>query len=108
MIWEPNHNINLADGDVRDKPFFSWLVLLTSSVGDVTSNLGIGKGLEQCFEEADVQDEKFYKFKTFSKTRFASYAESCYSNFEKNYSICVPVLLLRARITSLETQLPGS
>ena len=95
VIWEPVHNINLADGDVRDMDIFSWLVSLTSCVGDVTSNLGIGKGLEQCFEQADSQEQKLYKFKAFSKTRFASYAESCYSNFEKNFAISVPVLLLR-------------
>ena len=64
-------------------------------MGNVTSNLGIGKGLEQCFEQADSQEQKLYKFKAFSKTRFASYAESCYSNFEKNLAISVPVLLLR-------------
>ena len=38
IIWEPAHNINLADGDVRDMDIFEWLVSLTSAVGDVTSN----------------------------------------------------------------------
>ena len=51
IIWEPAHNMNLADGDVRN--IFEWLVSLTT-VGDVTSNLGIGKGLEQCSEHAEI------------------------------------------------------
>ena len=50
VIWEPAHNINLADGDVRDQQIFSWLVSLTNCVGDVTANPVIGKGFEQCFE----------------------------------------------------------
>ena len=95
IIWEPAHNINLADGDIRGLDIFDWHVTLTSCVGEVTSNLGIGKGLEQCFEEAESQEQKFFKFKAFSKTRFASHAESCFFNFEKNFGVTVPVLLER-------------
>ena len=92
IIWEPAHNINLADGDIRNLAIFDWLVKLTSCVGDVTATLGIGKGLEQCFEEAENSGVKFYKFKTFSKSRFAPYAESSYSNFEKNFGVTIAVL----------------
>ena len=89
---EPAHNINLADGDVRNLVIFDWLVRPTSCVGDVTATLGIGKGLEQCFEEAEESGQKFYNFKTFSKTRFAPYAISSYFNFEKNFEVLTAVL----------------
>ena len=102
VIWEPAHNINLADGDVRNLAFFDWLVQLTSCVGDVTATLGIGKGLEQCFDQAEESGVKFYKFKTFSKTRFAPYAESSYSNFEKNFEVTVAVL--RERLESRDAK----
>ena len=95
IIWEPAHNINLADGDIRGLDIFDWLVTLTSCIGELTSNLGIGKGLEQCFKEAESQEQKVFKFKAFSKARFASHAESCFSNFEKKFGVTVPVLLER-------------
>ena len=60
VIWEPAHNINLADGDVRNLVIFDWLVRLTSCVGDVTATLVIGNGLEQCFEEAEESGQKFW------------------------------------------------
>ena len=52
MIFEPAHII-LADGDIRNLAIFDWLVNLRSCIGDVTATLGIGKGLEQCLEEAE-------------------------------------------------------
>ena len=79
--WEPAHNINLADGDVRKLDIFDWLINLTSLIGDVTTELGIGKGLEQSFEAANDLSQKYYKLRSFSKTRFASYAEGVYANF---------------------------
>ena len=106
VIWEPAHNINLADGDVRNLVIFDWLVRLTSCVGDVTATLGIGKGLEQCFEEAEESGQKFYKFKTFSKTRFAPYAVSSYSNFEKNFEVLTAVL--RERLDSPDKKVRDS
>ena len=101
-IWEPAHNINLADGDIRGLDIFDWLINLTSSIGEVTTALGIGKGLEQCFEQAEESGFKFYKIKSFSKTRFAPYLASSYSNFEKNFDITI--LVLRERMESKDSK----
>ena len=36
IIWEPAHNLNLADVDIRGLDIFDWLVSLTRCVGEVT------------------------------------------------------------------------
>ena len=91
-IWEPAHNINLADHYVRDMSMFDWLVHATNEVGDITEVLGIGKGLEQCLDAASELDENLYRLKSYSKTRFAAHAEKSFSNFEKSFLIIVRAL----------------
>ena len=95
-IWEPAHNINLADHDVRDMAMFDWLVRATNQVGDITEILGIGKGLEQCLDAASELDECLYRLKSYSKTRFAAHAEKSFSNFEKSFLIIVHALKERS------------
>ena len=94
--WEPAHNINLADGDVIKLDIFVWLIQLTSLIDDVSTELGFGKGLEQSFEAAKDLSQKHYKLRSFSKTRFASYDEGVYTNFETNYEINLKALAVHA------------
>ena len=42
--WEPAHNINKADEEIRKLALFDWLVKFTDVVGDITKLLSIGKG----------------------------------------------------------------
>ena len=44
-MWEPAHNLNKADEEIRKLPIFDWLVSFTADVGEVTRVLGIGKVL---------------------------------------------------------------
>ena len=94
--WDPSHNINKADEEVRKENIFDWLVKFTNDVGDLTKNLAIGKGLEQCIQAASDLDIQLYKLQTYSSTRFAAYVEKVYKNAYNDYVIIVNVLRKRA------------
>ena len=59
--WEPAHNLNKDDEEIRMLPICAWLVRFTFNVGEVTRILGIGKGLEQTKEAATDLELKLYK-----------------------------------------------
>ena len=42
QTWEPAHNLNLSDEEVRDRPDFDWLVRFTNIIKEVTGLLNIG------------------------------------------------------------------
>ena len=89
ITWEPAHNLNKADEEIRKLDFFEWLVRFTNEVGDVTSILGIGKGLEQTRQSVAELDQKLYKLQAYSVTRFASHVEKTYRNTYRSYEIIV-------------------
>ena len=37
QTWEPAHNLNLSDEEVRDRPDFDWLVRFTNIIKEVTA-----------------------------------------------------------------------
>ena len=71
--WEPAHNLNKADEEIRKLAIFDWLVRLTNEVGDITRILGIGKGLEQSKEAAFELEKQLYKLQAYSVTRFVAH-----------------------------------
>ena len=94
--WEPAHNLNKADEEIRNLPIFEWLVRFTSDIGDVTRLLGIGKGLEQSKQSAAELEQRLYKLQAYSVTRFASHVEKTYTNAYRSYEIIVRTLQTRA------------
>ena len=60
VTWDPSHNLNKADEEIRQLQIFDWLVSFTNDVGDITRTLGIGKGLEQCKQAASDLDQTLY------------------------------------------------
>ena len=95
--WDPSHNINKADEEIRNLTIFEWLVTFTNVVGDITQTLSIGKGLEQSKQAASDLDMPLYKLQTFSATRFAAYVENVYKNTYRSYQIIVKTLKQRAQ-----------
>ena len=69
-----------------------------SVVKDTVSALNIGKGLEQSLEAAQEVNEKFYKPKTLSDTRFSAYFEHSLNIFEKR--IETTIVALQKRVDS--------
>ena len=96
VTWDPSHNLNKADEEIRQLQIFDWLVSFTNDVGDITRTLGIGKGLEQCKQAASDLDKTLYKLQTYSATRFAAYVEKVYENIYKSYEIIIRALGVRA------------
>lgn len=94
--WDPSHNINKADEEIRLLQIFDWLVTFTNDVGDLTRTLGIGKGLEQSMQAASDLDMQLYKLQTYSSTRFAAYVEKVYKNTYNSYVIIIKALADRA------------
>ena len=94
--WEPAHNINKADEEVRKLSIFDWLVKFTNVVGDITKLLKIGKGLEQTKEAANELKKRLYKLQAYSVTRFASHVEKSYTNTFRSFEIIVKTLEVRS------------
>ena len=72
-VWEPAHQLELTTKDVKEDKIFSWFVDNTQVLNDVTSLLGIGKGLEQSMEASKIVGEKFYKLRSLSDIRLSAY-----------------------------------
>ena len=94
-VWEPAYQLELTTKDVRKSESFEWLEHQISVIGDITSLLNIGKGLEQSKEAAVEVGEKFYKLKALSDTRFSAYFESAINNFEKRTETTISALRKR-------------
>ena len=94
--WEPAHNINKADEEIRKLSIFDCLVKFTNVVGDITKLLNIWKGLEQTKEAANELKKRLYKLQAYSVTRFASHVEKSYTNMFKSYEIIVKTLQVRS------------
>ena len=94
--WEPAHNLNKADEEIRKLPIFEWLVRFTFNVGEVTRILGIGKGLEQSKEAASELEVQLYKLQAYSVTRFAAHVEKTYTNLYRSFEIVIRTLEVRA------------
>ena len=92
QTWEPAHNLNLSDLEIRDNQVFSWLVRFTNVITDVTGLLNIGKGLEQTIAAAEELQLKRYRLQGFSTTRFAAYFEVSLANFIRSYPVIVRAL----------------
>ena len=90
--WEPAHNINLTDLEIRDMQVFDWLVRFTNVIKEVTGLLNIGKGLEQMIAAAEELNTKRYILQGFCATRFAAYFEVSLENFIRSYPVIVRVL----------------
>ena len=87
-IWEPSHNINLADHDISEMQVFSWLTGIINIVASISSSLNIGKSAEDLHQA-------LYKLQPFSNTRFARYSHVSYLNFQRSYAIIVDSLRKR-------------
>ena len=72
QIWEPAHNLNKAEEEIRNLPIFQWLDTFINEVGEITKILSIGKGLEQVMQAANELNMVLYKLQTYSTTRFAA------------------------------------
>ena len=94
--WDPSHNLNKADEEIRQLQIFDWLVNFTSDVGDVTKILSIGKGLEQLLQASSDLDMKLYRLQTYSDTRFDAHVEKVYKNAYNSYPIIIKTLEERA------------
>ena len=56
-VWEPAHQLELVTKDAKGDPLFQWLADHIQTLNDITSILGIGKGLEQSLEAAEGRRE---------------------------------------------------
>ena len=98
-VWEPAHQLELVTKDVKDDEIFLWFKEHIQILNDTAAILGIGKGLEQSIEAAAEVDEKFYKLKSMSDTRFSAYFEGSISNFEKRMETNIAALRKRTEST---------
>ena len=96
QTWEPAHNLNKADEEIRNLQNFDWLVTFTNDVGNVTKILSIGKGLEQIKQAANELNVHHYKLQAYSSTRFASHAEKAFKNAYRSFEAIIKALQERA------------
>ena len=96
QTWEPAHNINKADEEIRNLQNFDWLVTFTNDVGNVPKILSIGKGLEQIKQAANELNVHHYKLQVYSTTRFASHAEKAFQNAYRSFEAIIKALQERA------------
>ena len=97
-VWEPAHQLELTTKDARKMDIFQWLEDHIKIINDVTFTLNIGKGLEQSLKAAEEVNEKFFKLKPLSDTRFSAYFEKSIDNFEKRLNTTIEAL--RKRVDS--------
>eukprot|EP00794_Sanderia_malayensis_P004949 gene4949-5598_t len=97
VMWDPSHNINRADHYIREMPIFKWLNDTIKVIGDISSTLNIGKGLEQMIEASEELNQRLYKLHGYSETRFAQYCHHSFSSFEKSYPVIIEALKERER-----------
>ena len=98
-VWEPAHQLELATKDVKADDLFSWFSDIIQVLNDVTSLLGIGKGLEQSMEASKLVGEKFFKLRSLSDTRFSAYFEGSIANFVKRIETTIAALRMRTEST---------
>ena len=91
-VWDPAHELELAMKDVRKDQVFDWLEKHIKLINEATELLNIGKGLQQSLRVAEELDEKLYKLRNMSSTRFVAYFYRCLENNEKSLSISIEVL----------------
>ena len=92
MTWEPAHELELSVKDVRKNSVFSWFDKFIKQMNEATQLLNIGKGLQQMIDASRDLDEKLYKLRNLSDTRFVAYFADCLSNNEKSLKISLAVL----------------
>ena len=97
VMWDPSHNINRTDHHIRKIPIFQWLNDTIKLIGEISSTLNIGKGLEQMIEAYEELNQPMYRLHGYSETRFAQYCHHSFSGFEKSYPIIIEVLKERER-----------
>ena len=96
QTWEPAHNLNKADEEIRKLQIFDWLETFTNEVGEITRILGIGKGLEQVMQAATELKMRLFRLQSYSTTRFAAHAEKTFKNAYKSFEIIIKALRVRA------------
>ena len=74
---------------------FKWLEAMIKDFNDITKLNNIGKGLEQSYEAAEELNQRFYKLRPLSDTRFVAYFERSIENFEKRLDITIKALKKR-------------
>ena len=92
FVWDPAHELELATKDVRKENIFDWLENHIKQINEATELLNIGKGLQQSLSAAENLDEKLFKLRNISATRFVAYFYDCLSNNEKSLAISIEVL----------------
>ena len=97
QTWEPAHNLNKADEEIRNLQIFQWLETFTNELGDITRILSIGKGLEQIKQAANELNMPLYKLQTYSTTRFAAHAEKTFNNAYRSFEAIIKALQERAK-----------
>ena len=78
--------------DVRKDAIFDWFENHIKMINEATELLNIGKGLQQSLSAAEHLDQRLYKLRNMSNTRFAAYFFGCLDNNEKSLSISIEVL----------------
>ena len=104
VMWDPSHNINRADHHIREMPIFKWLNETIKLIGDISSTLNIGKGLEQMIEASEELNQRLYRLHGYSETRFAQYCHHSFSSFEKSYPVIIEALKERERTGDREVR----
>ena len=102
MVWEPAHELELAVKDVRKGSTFVWLDQHIKMINEATELLNIGKGLQQSIDAAADLDEKLFKLRNLSDTRFVAYFGDCLSNNEK--SLKISIMVLKEKSTDLSSK----
>ena len=92
FVWDPAHEVELTIKNVRKEDIFQWLENHIKQINEATGLLNIGKGLQQSLSAAENLDEKLYKLRNMSGTRFVAYYYGCLANNEKSLSISIEVL----------------
>ena len=100
MVWDPAHELELAVNDARKDSVFEWFNLHIRQINEATEMLNIGKGLQQSLSAATDLDQKLYKLRNMSSTRFAAYFFKCLDNNEKSLSISIEVLREKSLLSS--------
>ena len=100
MVWDPAHELELAVNDARKDSVFEWFNLHIRQINEATEMLNIGKGLQQSLSAATDLDQKLYKLRNMSSTRFVAYFFKCLDNNEKSLSISIEVLREKSLLSS--------
>ena len=100
FVWDPANEVELAIKNVRKEDIFQWLENHIKQINEATGLLNIGKGLQQSLSAAENLDEKLYKLRNMSGTRFVAYYYGCLANNEKSLSISIEVLKEKAETSS--------